>query len=83
MVNVSTSSIHNSHKEPTRNPTYALTKASGTLMLQQIAKDVDAAFMQLVSFNPGVVLTQAVRSAGWDETALDFDDGEHAETLIE
>ncbi|KAK4149661.1 hypothetical protein C8A00DRAFT_46764 [Chaetomidium leptoderma] len=74
LVNVSTSAIHLFDTEAERLPTYALTKNSGTLLIQQIAKDTKPEDMQVVSFHPGSVLSEAARSVGFDESSLDWDD---------
>lgn len=44
-------------------------------MMQLIADDADPRDMQVVSFHPGSVLSDTVRSAGFDETSKDWDDG--------
>jgi hypothetical protein len=55
---------------PGRNiPSYALTKNSAALFLQQVARHVDVKDMQIVSFNPGSILTETARKAGFDETS--------------
>ncbi len=60
-------------------PTYGLTKNAGTLVLQQIAKDVKPEDMQVVSFHPGGILTESVRKLGYTENmGIEFDDGELA-----
>ena len=46
-------------------PGYGLTKNSGTLLVQQIAKDVKSEEMQIVSFHPGGVFTEAAKNAGY------------------
>lgn len=57
-------------------PTYGLTKNATLTLLQQIAKDTKSSDMQIVSFHPGGVLTDAARNAGWDESmGITFDDG--------
>ena len=49
-------------------PSYGLTKNSGTLLLQQIAKDVRLDDMQIVSYHPGGILTDSVREAGYSSS---------------
>lgn len=63
--------------EPVRLlPSYSFTKNSAAFFLQQVALHVTAEDMQIVSFNPGQILTDAARNAGYDETSgIDFDDG--------
>ena len=45
-------------------------------MLQAIAREVDPKELQIVSFHPGAILSEASRTAGLDETSLPWDDGE-------
>ncbi|KAM7183288.1 putative short chain dehydrogenase [Rhypophila sp. PSN 637] len=42
-------------------PVYSLTKNSGTLLLQQIAKDVDPDKLRIVSYHPGLLKTDATK----------------------
>ena len=58
-------------------PVYGLTKSAGTLAMQQIAKDVLPETMQIVSFHPGSILTDAARRAGYEKFDIPWDDGEH------
>ncbi|KAK4233516.1 hypothetical protein C8A03DRAFT_47961 [Achaetomium macrosporum] len=74
LVNVSTSAIHLFETDAKPMPTYALTKNSGTLLIQQIANDTDPGDMQIVSFHPGSVLSEAARSVGFVESSFDWDD---------
>lgn len=75
LINVSTSCVHNFTTDSPFIPTYGLTKNSGTLLIQQIAKDTASSDMQIVSFHPGGILSDAAKSVGYDETSLDWDDG--------
>ncbi|KAK3681023.1 hypothetical protein B0T22DRAFT_388608 [Podospora appendiculata] len=75
LVNVSTSAIHNFFTEGDMVPTYSLSKNAGTLLIQQVAKDADPAKLQLISFNPGGILTTAAKNAGYTEDSLAWDDG--------
>ncbi|KAK2044726.1 hypothetical protein LZ31DRAFT_421598, partial [Colletotrichum somersetense] len=53
-----------------------LTKAAGTALVQQIAKDTSLHDMQIVSFHPGGVLTESARNVGYNENmGIHFDDG--------
>jgi hypothetical protein len=58
-------------------PSYAMTKNSSTLLIQQIAKDTIPDDMQIISFHPGAVETEEVtRRMGGDAGAdVPFDDG--------
>lgn len=74
LLNVSTSAIHNFEIDAPVMPAYGLTKNAGTLLMQQIAKDVSPDDMQIVSFHPGGVLTDLARENGVTEELYDWDD---------
>lgn len=42
-------------------PVYSLTKNSGTMVLQQIAKDVPAEKLRIISYHPGLLKTDATK----------------------
>lgn len=73
LVNVATSAIHD---WPAGEATkiYGLTKNSGVLLLQQLARDTPVSKMQIVSFHPGAILSFGARSHGATERSLDWDD---------
>jgi hypothetical protein len=75
LVNVSTSGVHNFTTESNLFPTYALTKNSGTLLMQLIAKDTDPNVMQVINMHPGGILSEAAKNAGLEEGSMDWDDG--------
>lgn len=70
--------------EPVRLlPSYSFTKNSAAFFLQQVALHVTAEDMQIVSFNPGQILTDAARNAGYDETSgIDWDDGMKTKSAV-
>ncbi|KAL6866703.1 hypothetical protein J3F83DRAFT_121434 [Trichoderma novae-zelandiae] len=73
LVNVSTSAIHDFEAgEATK--AYALTKNSGTLLVQQLARDSPVDKMQIVSFHPGAILSPGAKSGGLGENSLNWDD---------
>ncbi|KAF9874659.1 hypothetical protein CkaCkLH20_07796 [Colletotrichum karsti] len=75
LVNISTVAAYMWTTMGPDRPTYGLTKNSGTLLLQQIAKDTKPTDMQIVSIHPGGVLTDSARSAGFNEDmGIKFDD---------
>ncbi|KAK3339833.1 hypothetical protein B0T25DRAFT_626588 [Lasiosphaeria hispida] len=74
LVNISSSAIHSFDRDATMIPAYGLTKNSGTLLLQQIAKDVDRNDMQIVSYHPGGVYTELAESTGVPKELYDWDD---------
>ncbi|KPM44136.1 hypothetical protein AK830_g2471 [Neonectria ditissima] len=73
IVNVSACAIHDF---PTADfsPSYALTKNSGTLLLQQLAREWQSSDVQIVSFHPGAVYTPAAKGFGLKEDSLSWDD---------
>ncbi|KAM0464766.1 hypothetical protein ACHAPV_002602 [Trichoderma viride] len=73
LVNVATSAIHD---WPAGEATkiYGLTKNSGVLLLQQLARDTPVSKMQIVNFHPGAILSTGAKSYGATERSLDWDD---------
>jgi len=47
----------------------------GTLAIQYVAQEVDPNDMQVVSFHPGVIYTEAWSNMGVLEDFIPFDDG--------
>jgi hypothetical protein len=45
------------------------------LLVQLIANDTDPSDLQIVSFNPGSILSESARNVGFDESSFDWDDG--------
>ncbi|RFU71984.1 hypothetical protein TARUN_10275, partial [Trichoderma arundinaceum] len=72
LVNVATSAIHD-WPAGVATKAYGLTKNSGVLLLQQLARDTPVSKMQIVSFHPGAILTPAAKSTGATERTLDWD----------
>ncbi|KAH7136795.1 hypothetical protein B0J13DRAFT_677615 [Dactylonectria estremocensis] len=72
IVYVSTAAIHDQTIAATL-PTYALSKTAGHFLLQKIAEEVDREKLQVVSFHPGMILSETARSAGLDENSAPFD----------
>lgn len=66
LINVSTFAIHD-HKISGNRPAYGLTKSAAALAMQLIAQDTAPEKMQVVNFNPGGVLTQSAKEAGFTE----------------
>ncbi|PNP46495.1 hypothetical protein THARTR1_10729 [Trichoderma harzianum] len=73
LVNVATSAIHE-WAAGVNTKAYALTKNSGVLLLQQLARDTPISKMQIVSFHPGAILSPGAKNAGATERTLDWDD---------
>lgn len=57
-----------------QNPGYALTKNSGALLMQLIAKDASPENLQIVTFHPGVIYNEVFGTIGFSETDLPYDD---------
>jgi hypothetical protein len=56
-------------------PSYSLTKASGTLAVQILANTIRPEKMQIVNFHPGMIHGLPYVKVGILEDALPFDDG--------
>ncbi|KAK6066803.1 dehydrogenase reductase SDR family member 2 [Seiridium cupressi] len=55
-------------------PSYTLSKIFGQVLMQAIAAGVDRKRMQIVSFHPGVILSETVRNGGYTEDSpVDWD----------
>ncbi|KAM4061066.1 short chain dehydrogenase [Hirsutella rhossiliensis] len=76
LVNVSTKAIYDYSSDGLANliPLYSASKSAAAMLLQMLAKDVDPDEMQVVSFHPGGVFTEAVSSYGFYEDDFDWDD---------
>ncbi|KJZ77318.1 hypothetical protein HIM_03042 [Hirsutella minnesotensis 3608] len=74
LVNVSTIAIYEFSGLAAMIPNYSATKNAGAMLLQMIAKDVRPEEMQVVSFHPGAVFTQAAEKAGLKKDHYDWDD---------
>ena len=73
LINVSTGAIHDFEISGSR-PNYSVSKNAAAILLQQIAKDVSSSKMQIVSFHPGAIYTDAAKRAGWPAD-YDWDNG--------
>ncbi|KAM5341356.1 hypothetical protein ACJ41O_014387 [Fusarium nematophilum] len=73
LVNVSTQVIHNLH-QALIYPSYSVSKSAGTMLLQNLALNVDPSKFQVVSFHPGVAFTEAAANSGMTEQSLPWDD---------
>ncbi|KAI1133685.1 NAD(P)-binding protein [Nemania abortiva] len=73
LVHVSTASIHEFVLFGQDYLSYGLTKHAGQLMLQLIAQDTPPEKMQIVSYHPGAIYTEAAKASGWAEDALPWD----------
>lgn len=56
-------------------PGYQLVKSACTATMQQIARDTPAEKMQMLSFHPSTVFTEAAKMAGYTEDTLPWVDG--------
>ncbi|KAK3986987.1 hypothetical protein QBC44DRAFT_401425 [Cladorrhinum sp. PSN332] len=53
---------------------YSLTKNAGQVLMQQIARDVDADELQIISVHPGAVFTEGAKNLGVAEDMMEWDD---------
>lgn len=78
LINVSTQAIHMFDADQliiaSKVPAYGLTKNSGTLLVQQIAAEVDPKKVHVVSYHPGVIYAGGWEDAGVPKDILPFDD---------
>ncbi|KAI1108876.1 NAD(P)-binding protein [Nemania sp. NC0429] len=73
LVHVSTASIHEFVDFGAQYLSYGLTKHAGQLTLQLIAQDTPPETMQIVSFHPGAIFTEAAQATGWTEDSAPWD----------
>ncbi|GIJ99558.1 hypothetical protein Aspvir_001692 [Aspergillus viridinutans] len=73
LVNLASLAIHES-KLTGQYPSYAATKSAGTMLVQQIAKDVPPEELQIVSYHPGGVFTELAELAGFKKDDPRWDD---------
>ena len=57
-------------------PEYGLTKASGALAMQYVAEEMSPDKMQVLSYHPGILYTDAMEATGMARDAMPFQDGE-------
>jgi hypothetical protein len=72
---VSTYAIHD-WQVAANKPGYGLTKSSAALAMQLISQDVLADDMQVVNMNPGGVLTDSAKRAGYTQDSYPWNSGE-------
>ncbi|KAI0387933.1 NAD(P)-binding protein [Hypomontagnella monticulosa] len=73
LIHVSTQAIHD-FAAASMYPGYGLTKNAGALAMQLIAQDVPVEKMQVLSYHPGAIFTDAARKAGFGEDSMAWDD---------
>lgn len=73
LVHVSTQAIHD-WAAGAAYPAYGMTKNAGALALQVVAHEVPVEKMQVLSFHPGAIFTEAAKKAGFTEDTLAWDD---------
>ncbi|TVY74011.1 putative galactose dehydrogenase GalD [Fusarium oxysporum f. sp. cubense] len=80
LVNLTSANMHTCHSDYAQataiRPAYALTKASGSLFAQLVAKDVSPDKMQVISFHPGMIHTPGWEAFGVTKDMLPFDERE-------
>ncbi|GFF60276.1 uncharacterized oxidoreductase C521.03 [Aspergillus udagawae] len=73
LINLASLAIHES-KLTGQYPSYGATKSAGTMLVQQIAKDVPPEELQIVSYHPGGVFTELAERAGFKKDDPQWDD---------
>lgn len=56
-------------------PNYGASKSAGTMLMQQVAKDVNPDELQIISFHPGGVFTELAEQSGFKKEEAQWDDG--------
>jgi NAD(P)-dependent dehydrogenase (short-subunit alcohol dehydrogenase family) len=80
LINVSTAAIHNFKTAPL--PNYSLAKNAQTLLLQLVADETSPEEMQIVSFHPGAILSEAAEKYGLTKDSLAWDNGKQPSQVI-
>ncbi|KAK9234767.1 hypothetical protein V1525DRAFT_459135 [Lipomyces kononenkoae] len=73
LINLTSVAIHES-KLTGQFPTYGATKSAGTMLMQQVAKDVNPEELQIISYHPGGVYTELAEQSGFDKNDTQWDD---------
>ncbi|KAI1306932.1 putative short-chain dehydrogenase [Xylaria venustula] len=73
LVHVSTASIHDFIRITSNALGYGLTKHTGQLAMQLVAQDTPPEKMQIISYHPGAIFTDAAKASGWTKEALPWD----------
>ncbi|KAE8366885.1 hypothetical protein BDV27DRAFT_170419 [Aspergillus caelatus] len=73
LINLTSLAIHETQLTG-QYPSYGATKSAGTMLLQQIAKDVPAERLQIVSYHPGGIFTELAEQAGFNRDDPRWDD---------
>ncbi|KAE8376384.1 hypothetical protein BDV26DRAFT_282671 [Aspergillus bertholletiae] len=73
LINLTSLAIHESELTG-QYPSYGATKSAGTMLVQQIAKDVPPEELQMISYHPGGVFTELAEQAGFEKDDPRWDD---------
>ncbi|KAI1430306.1 putative short-chain dehydrogenase [Xylaria sp. FL1777] len=73
LIYISTVGIHDFIRIASDSLGYGLTKHASHLTMQLIAQETPPEKMQVISYHPGAVFTEAAAAAGWTEETLDWD----------
>ncbi|KAE8420009.1 hypothetical protein BDV36DRAFT_307306 [Aspergillus pseudocaelatus] len=73
LINLTSLAIHETQLTG-QYSSYGATKSAGTMLLQQIAKDVPAERLQIVSYHPGGIFTELAEQAGFNRDDPRWDD---------
>ncbi|KAM0327573.1 hypothetical protein ACHAQA_005865 [Verticillium albo-atrum] len=69
-----TSAIVHSRALEKALPSYVLTKKAGHLLIQTIARAADPKKLQVITYHPGAILSEAAVNAGMTKDTIPFDD---------
>ncbi|KAL6239894.1 hypothetical protein BDW75DRAFT_248676 [Aspergillus navahoensis] len=73
LINLASLAIHET-KLTGQYPSYGATKSAGTMLVQQIAKDIPPEELQIVSYHPGGIFTELAEQAGFKKDDPRWDD---------
>ncbi|CAM1511303.1 Fc.00g088160.m01.CDS01 [Cosmosporella sp. VM-42] len=73
LLNVSSMAAHDFDHTP-HFPSYSATKNAGAMLMQEIAHDIAPDDMQVLSFHPGIIYTDLVKSTNTDYDSYHWDE---------
>ncbi|KAH6867586.1 putative short-chain dehydrogenase [Thelonectria olida] len=73
VIHLASIAIHES-KITGAYPLYGASKSAGTMLLQQVAKDVNPEHLQIISFHPGGIFTELAEQSGFKKDEEEWDD---------
>ncbi|KAH8663748.1 putative short-chain dehydrogenase [Ilyonectria robusta] len=73
LINLTSIAIHE-NKMTGAYPNYSASKSAGTMLMQQVAKDVNPDELQIISFHPGGIFTELAEQSGFKKEEAQWDD---------